>query len=358
LLATTLKSMGNAVIAMDAKGFIAFMNPFAETLTGWRQEDALGRDLTEVFNTMDEETGTFAEGSLTKVLREGVTVDGANILIAKNGKEISVLHSAAPIRDDRGNTAGVVLVFQDITQYKRAEERLRASVKKYRLIAESAKVRRRTMPVFLTKEEIRKLRIQPKREETYYLRELEKRRKQGLKWLKRIENKVFNARRNNAIIALFYSSGIRLAELVNLDLVDIDLKKKQVKVVGKGGSKSYCFITREAARSLKAYAEARKNRGNAQDQALFITRTGERIKGRDVQRMVSEYAKEAGIKKKVSPHTLRHSVALHLVDQGMALQDVQVFLRHTSTSYTHIYTHNVSNKRLKEKLSSHHPDNL
>lgn len=193
-------------------------------------------------------------------------------------------------------------------------------------------------------------------EERCYLKELKKREGQKSKWLKSIENKIFNARRNGAIIKLFYSSGIRLAELVNLDLADISLKEKQIKVLGKGGKESYCPITDEAVRALKSYINARKVRGNAKNEALFITRTGERIKRRDIQRIVPQCAKEAEIYKKVTPHTLRHSIATHLLDQGMDLRYVQVFLRHASISTTQIYTH-VSNRRLKEELSSHHPDN-
>ena len=109
---------------------------------------------------------------------------------------------------------------------------------------------------------------------------------------------------------------------------------------------------------MKSYIEVRKARGNAEDEALFITRTGERIKGRDIQRIVPEYAREAGINKKVTPHTLRHSIAIHLLDRGMDLGYVQAFLRHASASSTQIYTHGVSNRRLKKELSCHHPDNL
>jgi len=216
---------------------------------------------------------------------------------------------------------------------------------------------RRKIPEVLTEEEVRRLKKQPKLEEKYYLKELKKRKKQGSKSLKRIENKLFNARRNNAIITLFYSSGIRLAELVHLNLSDIYLEEKQIKVLGKGGNESYCPITQEAVEVLNAYIKVRKARGNAKDETLFITRTGDRIKNRDIQRIVPKYAKEARINKRVTPHTLRHSIATHLLDQGMDLRYVQSFLRHASISSTQIYTH-VSNGKLKKELSFHHPDNL
>jgi PAS domain S-box-containing protein/putative nucleotidyltransferase with HDIG domain len=122
-LATTLKSIGDAVIATDARGCISFMNPVAEALTGWRQEGAIGRDLKDIFNIINEQTREAAENPVTKVLREGVVVGLANhsILIAKDGSEIPIDDSGAPIRDDRGNIAGVVVVFHDITERKQRE---------------------------------------------------------------------------------------------------------------------------------------------------------------------------------------------------------------------------------------------
>jgi PAS domain S-box-containing protein len=120
LLTTTLESIGDAVIATDKNGVITFINPIAETLTGWRQEDALGKDLGEVFNIINKRKRTLIEAPGMKVLREGVVSDLTNyILIAKNEREIPIDVNAAPIQDDKGNISGVVLVFRDITEYKR-----------------------------------------------------------------------------------------------------------------------------------------------------------------------------------------------------------------------------------------------
>jgi len=124
-LATTLKSIGDAVIATDTKGYVRFMNPVAEALTGWKQEDALGKDFAEVFNIVDEETRALTESPIMKALREGVIASlEDHTLIAKDGREMAVDNNAAPIRDDKGNVAGAVLVFRDITEHKRAEEAL------------------------------------------------------------------------------------------------------------------------------------------------------------------------------------------------------------------------------------------
>ena len=130
-LATTLRSIGDGVIATDAKGCVVFMNPVAEALTGWKQEEAWGRDLTKVFNIIDEETHKVTETPATKAIREGVVLGLANhTLIPRDGTEIPIDDSAAPIRDDKGNVSGVVLVFRDITERKRAEEELQQTFEK------------------------------------------------------------------------------------------------------------------------------------------------------------------------------------------------------------------------------------
>jgi PAS domain S-box-containing protein len=128
-LATTLRSIGDAVITTSAKGQVLFMNPVAEALTGWKDKEALGKQLTEVFNIVSEKTHEVAENPVEKVIREGIVVDLTNhILIARDGREIPIDDSAAPIRDDKGNITGVVLVFYDVSERKRAE----AELTKYR----------------------------------------------------------------------------------------------------------------------------------------------------------------------------------------------------------------------------------
>jgi PAS domain S-box-containing protein len=126
--ATTLKSIGDAVIATDKEGLVTFMNPVAEHLTGWEQKEALGKDLKEIFNIVDGETQVPAENLGADVLRWGVPINLTDhLLISRDGREISIDDSAAPIKDDSGNIVGIVLVFRDTTERKRvAEELLKA----------------------------------------------------------------------------------------------------------------------------------------------------------------------------------------------------------------------------------------
>ena len=121
LLTTTLRSIGDAVVATDTAGCITFMNVVAEHLTGWPEADARGRALTDVFVILSEETRRICESPVAKVLREGKVVGLANhtLLRSRSGKEIPIDDSAAPIRDVSGGLFGVVLVFRDVTTEKR-----------------------------------------------------------------------------------------------------------------------------------------------------------------------------------------------------------------------------------------------
>ena len=123
-LSTTLKSIGDAVIATDIKGNITFMNGVAQDLTAWSQEDALGKPISDIFKIINEKTGEPAENPVIKVLKKGAVVGLANhtILIAKDGTECFIGDSGAPIKDDNDNTIGVVLVFRDVGERKKAEE--------------------------------------------------------------------------------------------------------------------------------------------------------------------------------------------------------------------------------------------
>ncbi|MCJ7569735.1 MAG: ATP-binding protein [Anaerolineales bacterium] len=131
-LSTTLRSIGDAVIATDAEGHVTLMNPIAEELTGWDEDEAAGKPMEDVFNIINEQTGEPAENPVAKVLREGVVVGLANhtVLIAKDGTKRPIADSGAPMRDEAGNIIGTVMVFRDITERRRAEEKI-ASLAKF-----------------------------------------------------------------------------------------------------------------------------------------------------------------------------------------------------------------------------------
>ncbi|HDH98191.1 MAG TPA: PAS domain-containing sensor histidine kinase, partial [Deltaproteobacteria bacterium] len=140
-LSTTLASIGDAVIATDMKGHIIFMNHVAEFLTQWKQEDAIGIPLKEIFKIVNEKTRKPVEDSVEKVLREGIIVGLANhtILIAKDETERPIDDSGAPIRDDKGNVMGVVLVFRDVSERRKTEHALRQSEERYRTLFEDSR---------------------------------------------------------------------------------------------------------------------------------------------------------------------------------------------------------------------------
>jgi PAS domain S-box-containing protein len=125
--ATTLSSIGEAVIATDRQARVTFMNPVAVSLTGWSQEEALGLPVSETFRIVDEETRETVEDPAGQALRQGIRVEPANhtVLIAKNGREFPIADCGSPIIDDGGNTTGAVLVFRDMTRRYRVDEELR-----------------------------------------------------------------------------------------------------------------------------------------------------------------------------------------------------------------------------------------
>jgi len=125
-LATTLRSIGDAVITTDPDGLITFMNPAAEALTRWHLEEVIGNDLNRVFRTINEKTREVVENPVALALRDGITVGLENhtLLITKEGTEIPINDSAAPIKNDLGQTLGAVLVFHDNFEQQRSEASL------------------------------------------------------------------------------------------------------------------------------------------------------------------------------------------------------------------------------------------
>jgi PAS domain S-box-containing protein len=137
-LQTTLSSIGDAVIATDTQGTVTFLNPVAESLTGWTEKDAVGRPLHEVFHIVNEQTRLPVENPALRAIREGVIVGLANhtLLVAKDGIERPIDDAGSPIRDEHGKTIGSVLIFRDVTERRRFEqEREKAAQAAQRLAA-------------------------------------------------------------------------------------------------------------------------------------------------------------------------------------------------------------------------------
>ena len=149
----------------------------------------------------------------------------------------------------------------------------------------------------------------------------------------------FIADRDKAILELLYSSGLRLAELINLNITDIDLADATVNVLGKGNKERIIPIGRYAIAALKKWLNTKKNIKTIDYDALFISKRGTRLSPRSVQSRLNYWAKRQGITTKVYPHLLRHSFASHLLESSHDLRGVQELLGHANISTTQIYTH-------------------
>ncbi len=145
--------------------------------------------------------------------------------------------------------------------------------------------------------------------------------------------------RDRAIIELFYSSGLRLAELTNLDLANIDLPAKMVEVTGKGNKTRQVPLGRYAVTAIKKWLTARAERVKDGQQALFISKNGTRLSPRSVQKRLKQWASKQGIDVRVYPHLLRHSFASHILESSQDLRAVQELLGHANIATTQIYTH-------------------
>ena len=169
----------------------------------------------------------------------------------------------------------------------------------------------------------------------------------------------FTAVRNLAVLELFYSTGMRLSELQGLSIGDLDLVSQQVKVRGKGRKERIIPVGNHAVLALRNYESKRddllRNRkAGVERSAYFLSRTGKRISGRMLQKVVSAFLSEIDEDAGLSVHSLRHTFATHLLDAGADLRAVQELLGHSSISTTQIYTH-TSVERLKQVYQKAHP---
>ncbi|MFC1576084.1 tyrosine recombinase XerC [Candidatus Omnitrophota bacterium] len=164
----------------------------------------------------------------------------------------------------------------------------------------------------------------------------------------------FRDTRDRAILETLYSAGIRVSELVGIDVDKLDLISGVVKVMGKGRRERLAPVGDKAVGAIREYMEFRKKKKLSNAKALFLNKSGKRLTDRSVRRVVERCIKILSIKERVSPHTLRHSFATHLLNRGADLRSVQELLGHKNLSTTQIYTH-VTTERLKAVYDKAHP---
>ncbi|OEG00392.1 tyrosine recombinase XerD [Vulcanibacillus modesticaldus] len=162
--------------------------------------------------------------------------------------------------------------------------------------------------------------------------------------------------RDKAILEVLYASGMRVSELVSLDIESIDFTTGTALVFGKGSKERYVPLGKYAIEALKNYLENARAKlsTNYYEKALFLNRYGGRLSDRSVRRMIEKYVRLLSFSKSVSPHTLRHTFATHLLNAGADLRSVQELLGHVNISTTQIYTH-ITKERLQQIYKNHHP---
>jgi integrase/recombinase XerD len=171
-----------------------------------------------------------------------------------------------------------------------------------------------------------------------------------------------NGLRDRAIIEVLYSTGLRVSELADLKIADVERRMGCLRCIGKGDKERLVPIGRKALAAIQEYLEkSRPLLLGGHDSAkrgpspyLFVNRSGNRLSRISIWRLLSEHGRRAGIRARLSPHKLRHSFATHLLERGADLRSVQLMLGHADISTTQIYTH-VVEERLKQIYKAHHP---
>ena len=157
--------------------------------------------------------------------------------------------------------------------------------------------------------------------------------------------------RDKAMIEMLYATGVRISELINLKMIDIDIERSVLKVLGKGSKERLVPFGEKASDSLSCYL---KKRQKSSAKEVFLSNRGEKMSRTGFWQRIKIYLSREGLKDTISPHTLRHAFATHLLNRGADLRSVQLLLGHSDLSTTQIYTH-IAKQRLGEVLKKHHP---
>jgi len=162
--------------------------------------------------------------------------------------------------------------------------------------------------------------------------------------------------RDKALLEFLYATGIRVSELVGLNLDDVSLEERMIRVRGKGKKERLVPFGKIASQSLQFYLQRRGliNQGRIDEKAVFLNYRGNRLSPRSVQRTVHRYLQQTALKRNISPHSLRHSFASHLLSRGADLRAIQELLGHESLATTQKYTH-LDLKQLLEVYKKNHP---
>lgn len=168
-----------------------------------------------------------------------------------------------------------------------------------------------------------------------------------------------NSKRNKAILEMLYSCGLRVSELINLKISNIRFKESYLKIIGKGNKERLAPIGNKASEILIDYINNVRNKKNIQkgfEDIVFLNNRGKNLSRVMIYLIIQKCAERIGMKKKISPHTFRHSFATHLVDGGANLRAVQEMLGHESITTTEIYTH-LNKEYLRDNIIEFHPRN-
>lgn len=175
------------------------------------------------------------------------------------------------------------------------------------------------------------------------------------KLLNAFDNNNYLGIRNNLILELLYSTGVRVSELVNIKIKDIDLIEKNIRILGKGSKERIVYFGNVCLNKINKYLKVSYSLLNKDNiEYLLLSKTGKKINDREIRKVIDDASKIIGLDIKISPHVLRHTFATHMLTDGADLRSVQELLGHENLSTTQIYTH-LTNEKIRDEYLKAHP---